>query len=1021
MQNLGRKNKIIQRTNDASIISKRSAEYFGYPFSKNQYLRAFVKKPKRRSPTINRGYYIRCKAIDTVIQNFLSEKNTVEKAIINLGCGYDPLPFRYISESTFNNVRFFDIDFPEIIENKKSIAEEDHELKKMLSKHILSSTNQLELQYQLIACDLRDLDSLKIILNEKCAALETMNILFISEVATIYMETEFSDKLIEWASFFPYANFVILEQILPSRDHPFGRTMVSYFNKLKAPLYSLNQYPTLSSQYNRFLNRGWNYIEAFDLCTFWYYGIEKEIKNKVDLAEDFDEWEEIILFLQHYCILIARKLPFKKYILLSSPPKGSQYLNSDESSPLLNNYIFNNSDLDSPLKEVGEIKKENLFRRKFGAATLFNQNSIVYHGGMSELGRDEKTFIITHKGNIVPELEIKSLGPRVFHTLDYFSQNNTLFCVGGRESPSKLSNSGSRSNHPTQNTIENISYSNRYRHGMVKVTLQNETRFIVFGGKRTYKIADEEWIIWSHENGWELLEVNSENKIQPRWGMCMIWLPEREEGIICGGMNKDGFICEDIWTFRISITNKKWVLDLIPWSDLSVLNIQHISRLGAKAVNVTGILDGNILIAGGVSMFQCISWEEQFVLLNLENRKITPLNIQIPVDTPMLIGFDMIRVDNNVIIFGGGCVCFSFGSYWNDNILVLFNSNLSKEWIIYEYKTTKINEQCYISKPDDCNINTSNPMIPKHMNFTIQNISNIKITCKDEWEEIMKKNIPTVLKGLNIGTCVKKWTPEYLISRIGNTREVIVHNAKTNFMNFHVKNFNYETMNFGEFINSVYSNESKLYMRSISTKNPRTKPSFLEEDFSEISDDFIIPPELSKSINPNKFSSPLRISSKDIGIWLHYDVMSNILVQIKGSKKVRLYSPSDILYLQFPHGSSSSKILNIFTEESVDLKNTHPYEVDLFPGDILYIPAFWLHSIYSLEPSISVNIFWRHLGNQHYATLTNDIYGNRDLKAYETGRNLIKKIIENFKGLTGDEKNFYLKRLGAELIEASKT
>lgn len=147
--------------------------------------------------------------------------------------------------------------------------------------------------------------------------------------------------------------------------------------------------------------------------------------------------------------------------------------------------------------------------------------------------------------------------------------------------------------------------------------------------------------------------------------------------------------------------------------------------------------------------------------------------------------------------------------------------------------------------------------------------------------------------------------------------------------------------------------------------------------------------------------------------------MSNILIQVRGSKKVQLYPPSDVLHLQFLPGSSSSKIPNIFAENPENLKNTHSHQVTLFPGDILYIPAFWLHAVQSLEPSISVNVFWRHLDHQYYSTLTNDVYGNKDLKAYENGRILIKKIIEGFRGLTGNERGFYLQRLAAELIEMS--
>ena len=47
----------MQGTNDSSIVSKRSMARLGY--FHDPYLQPFVAKPSRRSPLINRGYYIR--------------------------------------------------------------------------------------------------------------------------------------------------------------------------------------------------------------------------------------------------------------------------------------------------------------------------------------------------------------------------------------------------------------------------------------------------------------------------------------------------------------------------------------------------------------------------------------------------------------------------------------------------------------------------------------------------------------------------------------------------------------------------------------------------------------------------------------------------------------------------------------------------------------------------------------------------------------------------------------------------
>jgi len=77
---------LIMDTNNSSIVSKRSVEKLYYS-GQTEYFRYFVRKFQRRAPLINRGYWLRMKAIDHSVRNFLTEENGKHKVIINLGCG----------------------------------------------------------------------------------------------------------------------------------------------------------------------------------------------------------------------------------------------------------------------------------------------------------------------------------------------------------------------------------------------------------------------------------------------------------------------------------------------------------------------------------------------------------------------------------------------------------------------------------------------------------------------------------------------------------------------------------------------------------------------------------------------------------------------------------------------------------------------------------------------------------------------------------------------------------------------
>jgi tRNA wybutosine-synthesizing protein 4 len=234
-------------------------------------------------------------------------------------------------------------------------------------------------------------------------------------------------------------------------------------------------------------------------------------------------------------------------------------------------------------------------------------------------------------------------------------------------------------------------------------------------------------------------------------------------------------------------------------------------------------------------------------------------------------------------------------------------------------------------------------------------------------------------------------------------------------MDFQNKNFAYSKKNLHVFFDEV-AQGSRQYLRSLAFEKPAEQPANFWVDYPELASDFVLPPEL-EMVSQEIHSSVLRISGP-VNMWLHYDVMANVLCQIRGTKRLILYPPSDVSLLSIPPGTSSSSI-NCFDPNSTEkpsLASAHPYEALLEPGDILFIPPLWLHAASPMDKvSISVNVFFRDL-ETGYAP-GRDVYGNRDVQAYEKGRKDIEKITKSFYKLPRDMVKFYLERLADELKE----
>lgn len=151
--------------------------------------------------------------------------------------------------------------------------------------------------------------------------------------------------------------------------------------------------------------------------------------------------------------------------------------------------------------------------------------------------------------------------------------------------------------------------------------------------------------------------------------------------------------------------------------------------------------------------------------------------------------------------------------------------------------------------------------------------------------------------------------------------------------------------------------------------------------------------------------------------------MANVLCQVRGERWLMLFPPEDVQFLSIPAGASSSTMdifQNVGANSIMSIPGTSPQEAVLHPGDILFIPPLWLHTACSMmgTVSVAVNVFFRNLSKGYAAG--RDIYGNRDLQAYEKSRQDLQKMVRLFEDVPPDMARFYLRRLAQELQEMAE-
>ncbi|UZJ52458.1 hypothetical protein CBS101457_001778 [Exobasidium rhododendri] len=278
-----------------------------------------------RPPIINIGTYLRCRAIDTLVDDFL-DGGSGQKQIISLGAGSDSRFWRLQADSKRKGKlkHYVELDFAELTISKVEKIVRHRELLSLVSSseedvHLYPDRSSIQSKtYSLLACDLRLLDATSSV-DEKLKAVlnPDLDTLILAECVLAYLSPASSSALLRYLATLVYRPCAVCYEMCVAGDvesetaepSKFGTVMLNNLQARSLSMPGSRTYSTVASQAERFQKAfGKDQARpdagegsAITLKKVWQT-LDNAQKQRLSRLQGLDEVEELEMLLSHYAV-----------------------------------------------------------------------------------------------------------------------------------------------------------------------------------------------------------------------------------------------------------------------------------------------------------------------------------------------------------------------------------------------------------------------------------------------------------------------------------------------------------------------------------------------------------------------------------------------------------------------------------------------------------------------------------------------------------------------------------------------